>query len=347
MPEDAGFGQQAAGLGPQRTGATMPNSNQVTLKQLRYFARVVELGSITRASQDLHVAQTALGLQVRALEDCLGVPLLLRHAKGVSPTEHGRLVYDHALEIVRAVEEMAESLTARLETRPRDIWLGLAPNLMSVIGAQAVVTQAEDIPGVRLHLIEGSRNVLLKALDERELDWAIVHEAEKVEGVRAIPVLRQSLLLVCRAGSGLPPGPVSLRDALSHDLVLDSGKRVISGVLARVAREYGLRPSVKFEVDSVATIKDMIASGEVSGVMSRAIARDEIARGELEGHRITEPPLEMTAYFVTRLDDAPGTADGPVLEFIDNLLDEFCERFPEEEVRLGRLAPMVQPHAAE
>lgn len=55
----------------------------------------------------------------------------------------------------------------------------------------------------------------------------------------------------------------------------------------------------------------------------------------------------MTAYFVTRLDDAPGTADGPVLEFIDNLLDEFCERFPEEEVRLGRLAPMVQPHAAE
>lgn len=85
MPEDAGFGQQAAGLGPQRTGATMPNSNQVTLKQLRYFARVVELGSITRASQDLHVAQTALGLQVRALEDCLGVPLLLRHAKGRQP----------------------------------------------------------------------------------------------------------------------------------------------------------------------------------------------------------------------------------------------------------------------
>lgn len=72
----------------------MPNSTKVTLKQLRYFARVVERGSISSASQDLNIAQTALGLQVRALEESLGVTLLVRHPKGVRPTVEGQLVYD-------------------------------------------------------------------------------------------------------------------------------------------------------------------------------------------------------------------------------------------------------------
>jgi LysR family nitrogen assimilation transcriptional regulator len=59
------------------------------VRQLKYFLRIVELKSFSEASKHLRIAQPALGLQVRKLEDELEVKLLERHARGVTPTSAG------------------------------------------------------------------------------------------------------------------------------------------------------------------------------------------------------------------------------------------------------------------
>ena len=320
----------------------MTISTQVTLKQLRYFSRIVELGGISRASHDLHIAQTALGLQVRALEDSLGVSLLLRHPKGVTATEEGKYVYDRSKEITASVDELVSDIRSRASDRPRDIWLGLAPNVMRAIGVQAAVLQADQIPGIRLHLLEASRNELLDEVRRGELDWAIVHEAEKVDGMITIPILREAILLVTRRGDGLIPGPVHLRDALSRDLVLDSGRRVVARVLSKAAQELGLKANIRFEIDSVAVIKQMILLENLSGFFNFALVKEEVERGELEIHEIVNPPLEITAYFVVRSHDSPKGADLPVLGFIDTLLDSYCEDIPIGETRLNRLVAFAE-----
>ena len=66
------------------------------LKQLRYFARIAEFGSFTRAAAELRVAQSALSYQVGELEAELGVVLLNRHSRGVSLTEAGASVLERA-----------------------------------------------------------------------------------------------------------------------------------------------------------------------------------------------------------------------------------------------------------
>ena len=55
----------------------------INLRQLKYFARVVEAGNMTRAAEQLFVAQPALGMQIKQLEEQLGVSLLHRHTRGV------------------------------------------------------------------------------------------------------------------------------------------------------------------------------------------------------------------------------------------------------------------------
>ena len=324
----------------------MPNSSQVTLKQLRYFARIVELGSISRASQELHVAQTAVGLQVRALEDCLGIDLLLRHPKGVCPTDEGRFFYERSIEILRSVDELTEQVTRRSDKKKHDIWLGLAPNLISAIGSQVLLQQGRRIPGFNLHLLEGSRNELLQDVQAGDLDWAIVHEAHQVEGCRTIPIVRQSVQLIRRPGPDLPAGPVTLREVVERDLVLDSGKRVISSVLANAAKSLGLRPRIKYEVDSISTIKHMILSEGLCGLFNPTLVREEIDRHELAAHSIVDPPLEITAYFVCRQQAAPRARELPVLQFIDDLLDAFIAEYPDTEVRLGHAASAVQRQSA-
>ena len=59
----------------------------MTIRQLRYFLRIIELKSFSKAAAYLHVAQPALGLQIRKLEEELGVKLLNRHSRGITPTE--------------------------------------------------------------------------------------------------------------------------------------------------------------------------------------------------------------------------------------------------------------------
>jgi LysR family nitrogen assimilation transcriptional regulator len=66
------------------------------LKQLRYFVAIVQCGSITRASQQLNVAQPALSLHIRNMEADLGVPLLFRTPQGVLPTDAGQILLRNA-----------------------------------------------------------------------------------------------------------------------------------------------------------------------------------------------------------------------------------------------------------
>src|SRR3982751_4338470 len=106
----------------------------MNLRQLRYFVKIVELGNMTRAAESLYVAQPALGMQVRQLEEDLGVTLLIRHSRGVEPTPAGRLLHTRAIEILALVDRAREEVAAHDDQGGEAIRLGLTPMLMLVIG---------------------------------------------------------------------------------------------------------------------------------------------------------------------------------------------------------------------
>ena len=91
--------------------ASYTHSDQLTnrppmdLKQLEYFVRVAELGSFTRASSVLDIAQPALSRQVRLLEVELRQNLLLRNGRGVTTTEAGKLLLEHGRGILHQVAD--------------------------------------------------------------------------------------------------------------------------------------------------------------------------------------------------------------------------------------------------
>ena len=80
------------------------------LKQLEYFIRVAELGGFTRASIALDIAQPALSRQVRQLEVELGHTLLIRNGRGVTLTESGKQLLEHARGILYQVSRTREEL---------------------------------------------------------------------------------------------------------------------------------------------------------------------------------------------------------------------------------------------
>ena len=91
----------------------------MNLRQLKYFVSVVEAGNMTRAAEQLHVAQTALGMQIRQIEEDLGVALLTRHSRGVEPTKAGSILYARALTVLKPVEEPRKEVSAANERKAK------------------------------------------------------------------------------------------------------------------------------------------------------------------------------------------------------------------------------------
>ena len=75
-------------------------------RQLRYFVKIVEAGSFSRAATLIHVAQPALSQQIHELEDRLGVTLLRRSARGVSPTAAGEVLFREAISILHQLDQL-------------------------------------------------------------------------------------------------------------------------------------------------------------------------------------------------------------------------------------------------
>ena len=82
------------------------------LADLNLFRHVVEAGSITHGAERAHLALAAASTRIRAMEDVLGVPLLTRGRQGVTPTQAGRTLLQHARAILRQSERLHEDLSA-------------------------------------------------------------------------------------------------------------------------------------------------------------------------------------------------------------------------------------------
>ena len=132
----------------------------MNLRQLECLVRVIECRSMTRAAEALHVAQPALGAQIKLLEQELGVPLLVRHSRGVSATEAGRLLHTHAVSILRSVQEARKDVMSLAGKAAEALRFGMTPSLMQIIGPGLAERAADRAPGTPLSLSEDMSHVL-------------------------------------------------------------------------------------------------------------------------------------------------------------------------------------------
>lgn len=269
----------------------------MNLRQLRYFTKVVEIGNITRAAEALHVAQPALGLQIRQLEGELKVGLLVRHSRGVTPTEAGRLLCERGLAILREVEATRRDVMATAGRSWEAIRLGLSPSQMAMLGPDLVLRARASFPDLQVSLVEGLSHMLVDLVERDELDLALASDAEVRPGLTQTLLLEEDLVLVTLPGR-LPTGTVTLAKMLELDLVLAGHRDSVRRAVESAAQRLSVTPVVAFEVQSVAAMKRMVVRELGVTVLPRGAVAEELARGELEVRRIVEPALSRSLYLV-------------------------------------------------
>jgi DNA-binding transcriptional LysR family regulator len=214
------------------------------LRQLEYFVAVVEEQSFTRASSRVLVAQSGVSAQVRRLERELGVELLERGARRVTPTEAGVAVLPFAraaLAAVSGVRAAVEELTGLLRGH---VAIGMITAGPAVLLADLLAGFNAQHPQVEITLTEAGSDALLAAVRSGELDLACASLAGPVEGVETHVLLDAPIVAAVA-----PTHPLAARSELALDelaahplicLPRGTGVRAIldaAGVRARIAFE--------------------------------------------------------------------------------------------------------------
>lgn len=301
----------------------------MNFRQLRYFVRTVEMGNITRAAESLNVAQPALGLQIRQLEQELGVPLLVRHSRGITTTRPGLVLYDRACEILRRIEEARNEIVGYSESEKESVILGITPGITNVIGSAIFVDAPEALPHVHLSMVEEMSHVLVDAIERDEIDLAIAYEVPEHPVLMRTPLLNEELIFVC-APQSLPMKGISeadeidMQQVLDHQLVLAGEKDAVRRLVSEAAERLALPVRIAFEASSVSMMKSLVIKGEAASVMPRGSVAAELDSGQMKGLRIRNPTVSRTLYLVRSTRRAPFQDEAGIADFLYDLADSFA-----------------------
>jgi len=252
------------------------------LRQLRYFVKVCELGSMGRAALELDLATSALSQQISRLESELSTRLLQRSSTGVTPTDAGlaflqqaQLTLRHADEAVRAAQQ------ARLSGH---VSIGLPPTTASVLGVPLMQAMGERYPAVRLHLVESLSGHLGTMLNARQLDLAVLFQTDVARRWSVLPLLDEKLFVIGRAGlPGLPTGrQVRLARLGALPLIMPSASHGLRATLEAAFARARVVPHVVAEIDGLAMLMDAVRAGQGATIQPGA------ATARLSGERLAQ-----------------------------------------------------------
>lgn len=237
---------------------------RVTLQQVRCFCETARAGSFTSASEALGVSQQAVALQIRTLEQSLGVELFARGGRGVQLTTAGHAFAEHAPASLQALVDAVASVDelGALQRGTIDIGVNSAPAAYRF--DEVVTTMTQRFPEVRLRLIGHNSSVSADLVRSGSLEAAIVLLPVDDDRLRVEPLARDEVLYVS-ADPERARGPITVDQLATAPLIfydVESAENdPLRHQLAARAQMRGLSLSPRVEVEPIDLALRLVSDG--------------------------------------------------------------------------------------
>lgn len=299
------------------------------LRQLEYFIAVAELGSFTRASDRLGVAQSALSRHVRKLEVELRQHLLHRDGRGAQLTEAGKRLLAHAYGILAQVQRARENVADVRGAPVGHLVLGLPHSLGRILTVPFVLEFQKEFPLATLSITEGLTIHLHEWLSSGRLDLALLHDPAPSATLHTTPLQRDELFLIGQARPGRQKKRVTLQELADHPLILPRHPHPLRSLIETRLADIGRKPVVVLEIDAVPAIADLVEQGLGFAVVTMNALKVSGEASKFHFRRIIAPDLR-SSLVLARAADRPATT---LSEQVHAMLKEFVPR------RLARANP--------
>ena len=252
---------------------------------LRYFHAVAHAGNLTRAAGVLNLSQSALSVQLKALEAQLGHALFERTARRMALTEAGKIALDYADTVFAAGEALQSTLAGRVRLDQQVLRIGALPTLSRNFQAEfiAPLLGRRD---VELVMLSGTIRDLLAQLEAHELDVVLANQPPRAMGGVMAPDIISRRIAQQPVGLVGPPGllhrPLRFpQDLAKLPVLLPARGLDIRTGFDQLLSAAGIQPIILAEVDDMAMLRLLARSSEALTLVPPIVVKDELAAGTL------------------------------------------------------------------
>lgn len=290
------------------------------LHQLKTFVVVAREGSVTRASELLHLSQPAVSAHIKAIEDVLEVSLFERTPRGMNLTSEGKRLLIKAEQTLGAHQDLLDEATRIKGRLVGKLRIGAGTNAGNEAVGRLLTTLSEQCPGVDVSLQHGTSQEILAGLRNKTLDAGFYNEGGEPDAdIEGTEVSRFTTYLAAPPGRGLGTQPLDWRALAEESWIFPTTSACCARTAERMFKAHHIRPQRIVSVDREQVTRTLIASGLGIGLLHAETAHDARTRGEVEllfesdavtcvlfaclGERVQDPILEI-ARSIMRVDSA-------------------------------------------
>jgi len=253
---------------------------RIESKPLRFFFEVATTNSFTLAAQNLNVAQPAVSMTVRKLEESLELRLFHREDRKVSLTDEGRALAAHAEKVLLALEDTEQAMQEYRSLDSGEVRVGI-PNMMgSYFFPPVLMAFRLRYPTLKLSVIEGGTTQLQEMLLNSQLDLAVIVADSVTEELEAEAILKEQMMVtVAKDHDFANLSTISPEQFFAEELAVFKGEFFLRQAIDRLALEIGCTPEIAIETNLIPLIKSVIHHGfGISALLPMAIDNsDELA----------------------------------------------------------------------
>ena len=224
------------------------------LAKLRYFYTVAKLGHVTRAAEEIHIAQPALTKAIKQLEEELGVPLFYKKGRNIHPTVFGEYLKGK----LETVFSQLDSIPAELESLKKEQRHTVKLN---VLAASTTVTEAVIAYKKR------NQDIIFQLIrNESETDCDISIATDMADLSSLPPVIKTQTmeekiyLAVPKNSRYAGKESIALAEVKDEGFIHMAGSRLFCAICDRFCLNAGFKPHISFESDSLMAVKNIIGA---------------------------------------------------------------------------------------
>jgi DNA-binding transcriptional LysR family regulator len=295
----------------------------LNMNQLRSFYMAAKLRSISKAAQTLMVTPPAITIQVKQLEETIGIRLLVRDGNSIRLTDTGEIVFKRAEAIFQEIHEMEGFLEDVSTGKSGELRLG-SPEIPLKRLLPLIETFRKTYPGIRIVLDQGSNAEMLKSIKDHRNELAVIRYRPSSSRLKTKVIGKEEVVLVAATESvHLTGSEISVTQLSKIPLILRrEGSAVREAVLDYLGK-FKVTPLIAMESTSVVLLKEFVRQDNGIAFVERDAVDEELRAGTLKTVRILEgsPSIEFAIGYRDRRELSP-----PAWAFL-RLLDKSADLF--------------------
>ena len=267
----------------------------ISIRQLKYFDAVARLGHFGRAAEHCSVTQPALSMQVKELEEELGVQLLERQPKGVKLTDVGHEIAQRSVQILAAVRDLGDYARQRAGPLTGALRLGVIPSLAPYLLPPLLPLVQARYPDLDLHIRETQTEPLLQFLAEGALDLLLLALPVDAADIDTLNLFEDRFLLALPRSRRMKSGVKATPELFKNDrlLLLEEGHCLRDQALA-FCQLRQVDHIDTFGASSLSTIVQMVANGMGLTLLPEISVDVEAKHAEIRLVRFADPQPSRT-----------------------------------------------------